>query len=51
MNIAKNTKKQKKQFPIKNAFTFAQELARKHKWPSFVFEGKQYSPYATLLED
>ncbi len=25
------------QTPVKNAFTFAREMAKKYKWPTFVF--------------
>ena len=35
-------------YPIRNAFTFAEELAKKHNWPSFVFGGKEYTLLAAV---
>jgi len=45
-----STKQIERKFPIKNAFTFARELARKHSWPTFIFDGKSYAPYALIQE-
>jgi hypothetical protein len=35
----------KKEYPAKNAFTFAQELAIKYKWPSFIYDGEVFTPF------
>lgn len=47
---SKTKKPVRKVYPVRNAFTFAEELALRYQWPTFIFDGRTYTPFATVKQ-